>query len=482
MRPTLAAVVLLSACAPEREGPPDILLVSLDTFRADRIGALGNPDGLTPNLDHFAAESVVFTQAYSQASITMPSHTSLFTSRYAAEVSGSTRAANIPADMYTLPQVLGAYGYQTAARVAGADLSPELGPTKGFDSYESAVDFASLYHTVPMALEWLDASDPSRPTFMFVHSYDTHAAYLKPTPFGLAHAQVLPLTVEDRRLLANTPRIMDGRMHAGFDLLDTVTRSHLRPRAPAARAALATLADAARPPLPTVTPEEEALVHEVYDGAVSYADAWFGTLLARLEERGRLDHTIVVVLADHGEELGGNGLYHRCCSLGDDISHVPLMVRLPSGEGGGRRVDALVELVDVLPTLLALVGADVPAGIRGTSLVPALEGAPFPGRDVAITEGGLGLRMTSARSAAGRLTYVGVASDEPARNELIATAQLPGPAFEATAGLPVDAQEALRAGIVAWEDTLRLPDTDAAVETPPELREKLRARGYWDAQ
>jgi arylsulfatase A-like enzyme len=482
MRLPLALLVFWTACAPAREGPPNILLVSLDTFRADRVGALGNPDGLTPNLDHFAAESVVFTQAYSQASITMPSHTSLFTSRYPPESAGSTRAANIPADMYTLPQVLGAYGYQTAARVAGADLAPEIGPTKGFDSYVSAVDFGSLYHTVPLALDWLDASDPSRPFFLFVHSYDTHAAYLKPTPFGLVHAQALPVSPRERELLRSTHHVMDGRMHTSVDLLDVVTQKHLRPRSPAARAALAELGDAVRPPLATVSADQEALVHDVYDGAVSYADAWFGTFMARLAERGRLDDTVIVVLADHGEQLGENGLYHRCCSLGDEVSHVPLLVRLPGAEGGGRRVDGLVELVDVLPTLLALVGAEAPAGIRGTSLVPALEGAPFPGRDVAITLGGKGFRMASARSAAGRLTYLGVQSTEPALNDLLATAQLPGPAFEASPGLPIVAQEALRDQLVAWESTLRHPVTDAAIATPPALREALEARGYWDAE
>jgi hypothetical protein len=147
-----------------------------------------------------------------------------------------------------------------------------------------------------------------------------------------------------------------------------------------------------------------------------------------------------------------------------------------------RAVDAVVELVDVLPTVLALVGAEPPAGIRGTSLVPALRGEPFAGHPYAMTQGGLGFRMVSARSAAGRLTYTGVQSTDPLLADLLAAAQLDGPAFEATEGVASADREAQRTAMVTWFRSLRQPTTDNAAETPPELKEQLKARGYWDAK
>jgi arylsulfatase A-like enzyme len=480
-------LLALAGCASpfghaKREGPPNVLLVSLDTFRADRVGTLGNTDGLTPNLDRFAAEGITFTHAYSQASVTLPSHTSILTSRYPSEVAGSSRAANIAPDMYTLPQVLGAYGYQTAARVAGGDLSPRIGPTKGFDTYEGSVDFGSLYHTVPMGLDWLDARDAAKPFFLFVHTYDTHAPYMKPTPFGLARTADPGVSEAQRGILAATARVMDGRLHTSFDLLDAVTRTRLRPRAPEGRAELAAIVAGIQPPLAPVGPADEDLIRDVYDGAVAYTDAWFGVFMARLQERDLLDDTVIVVLADHGDVLGEGGLFHRCCTLGDEVSHVPLLVRLPGGEGGGKRVDAVVELVDVLPTVLTLVGAEPPAGIRGTSLAPALRGEPFAGHPFAMTQGGLGFRMLSARSAAGRLTYTGIQATDPLLADMLATAQLDGPAFEATEGIPAADLETQRTAMVTWFRSLRQPKSDSAVETPPELKEQLKARGYWDAK
>jgi arylsulfatase A-like enzyme len=484
----LTAVVLLAGglagCggATGREGPPNILLLSLDTFRADRIGAYGSPDGLTPNLDRFAEEAVVFTNTYSQATITGPSHASLFTSRYPSEVAGTGRAPFIAKDMYTLPEVLGTYGYQTAARVAGGDLNPAMGPTRGFESYESSVDFGSLWHTLPMALEWLDGADPARPFFLFLHGYDTHPTYLKPTPFGLLATGVSVLTPSQQHTVNATERVLDGHMHGSFDLLDNVTRTVLRPRSAEGKKRLADLVARTPRPLPVVSPSDEELIRRVYDGAASYADVQFGLLLARLEARGRLDDTVIAVLGDHGEALGDDGLFHRCCSLEDGLTHVPLLIRLPGGEGGGKRVDAMVELVDVMPTLLELASATAPTGIHGVSLTPALRGEPFVGRRTSVTQGGFSNRMLSVRGPSGRLTYTGVQSISTFLPAIVAAAGLPGPAFVASGGLDAAEQSALRDEMVQWIGTLSPSPLQAAVALPPELVETLKAKGYWDAE
>lgn len=491
LRPLASSLALLallvaglSACgrAPVREGPPNILLVSLDTFRADRIGAMGNPDGLTPNLDRFAGEGVMFTNTYSQATITGPSHASLFTSRYPSEVAGIGRAPSIAPDMYTLPEVLGTYGYQTAARVAGGDLNPAMAPKRGFDTYESSIDFGSLWHTMPMALEWLDAADPAKPFFLFLHGYDTHPTYLKPTPFGLLATGVSVLTPSQQQTVNATERVLDGHRHASFDLLDNVTRTVLRPRSAEGRKKLSDLVAKSPHKLPVVPAADQELIRNVYDGAAAYADVQFGLLLARLEARGRLDDTVVVVMGDHGEALGEDGLFHRCCSLDDGLSHVPLIVRLPGGEGGGKRVDAMVELVDVMPTLLELAGATAPAGIHGVSLAPALRGEPFEGRRASVTQGGFSNRMLSIRGPSGRLTYTGVQAISDVLAEIIGAARLPGPAFTVTEGMDPAEQAALRDELVRWNGTLSPSPLQAAVIIPPELVETLKAKGYWDAE
>ncbi|MDP2313072.1 MAG: sulfatase [Pseudomonadota bacterium] len=480
----LGALLVLGTfgCAPAPKGPPNILLVSIDTFRADRVGAFGNADGLTPNLDRFAKEATVFSHAYAQSTITGPSHASILTSRYPSEIAGTSRAPSIGKDMYTLPEVLGTYGYQTAARVAGGDLNPLMGPTRGFDSYESSVDFGSLWHTLPMAVDWLDAADPAKPFFLLLHGYDTHSTYLKPTPFGLLTTGVSVLTPAQQATLNATELVLDGKRHANFDLLDGVTKSLLRPRSAEGKARLEELTSHTPRPLPVVPPEDEALIRKVYDGAAAYADVQFGFLLAKLEARGRLDDTVIVVLGDHGEALGEDGLFHRCCSLEDGLTHVPLLVRLPGGEGGGQRVDGVVELVDVMPTLLEFAGATLPAGIKGVSLTPALRGEPFTGRRAALTQGGGGIRMISARSQAGRLTYTGVQAISDVLGDIVTAAQLPGPAFEATEGADAAEQAALRAEMVRWVNSLSPSPLQAAVLLPPELRDTLRAKGYWDAQ
>ena len=470
----------LVGCDAVRSEPPNVVLVSMDTFRADRVGVLGNADGLTPNLDRFAAEGVVFASAYSQSTITGPSHASVFTSRYPTEIAGTSRAPAIGKDMYTLPEVLKNYGYQTGARVAGGDLSPLIGPTRGFDSYEASVDFGSFWHTVPMAMDWLDAADPAGPFFLFVHGYDTHPTYFKPAPYGLLYTGVSTLTVGQQANVNASERVLDGHRHPSFDMLDAVTRTELRPRSPEGKQRLAELVS--RTKYPAVTKRDEELIRDVYDGAAAYADAMFGVLLARLEARGRLDDTAIIVMGDHGEALGEDGLFHRCCSLDDALTHVPLIVRLPRGAGGGRVVDGLVELVDVLPTVLELAGATPPAGIRGVSLAPALRGEPFPGRSAAISQGGEGVRLLSARGRGGRLTYSGVQATSDVLDELVETARLDGPSFAVSGGLSLDDQAHLRGEMVTWLRSLAPSPLQEAVSLPPDLRDALRAKGYWDAQ
>lgn len=476
--------LLLVACTPPTGAPPaehpDIVLISMDTTRADFLGPWGNPDGATPNLDRFAREAVVFTQAYSQSTITNPSHTSLLTSRYPSEFAGEDRPPVLGADKPLLGQVLGAYGYRTAAFVAGGDLSPSMGLTGGFAEYWSSIDFGSLYHTAPKALEWLDAQPAAEPRFVFVHGYDAHAPYLEPAPWGFAFiGGKLP---GNARHTLHTPavQIVDGRVFRTSQGLQAAEDARLRYRDAEGRAMTAKLADdldAAK----LKQRDLDALRH-AYEGGIYYGDMELGKLLAGLRSRGELDRAIVVVIGDHGEQLGEHGIFGHSNGVGDEETHVPLLVRLPGGKLGGTRVDGLVGLIDLMPTLLELVGVTAPAGIHGHSFAAALRGEPFAGDPAVYTQGDAGLRAVSARTTHGRLTWTGLFAGSTALPKLLTAVPLDSPGY-GEGDLPVAERAPVRDGLVAWLATLTpSPLTPAATPLPESLKAELRAHGYFDAQ
>lgn len=414
--------------------------MSLDTLRADRLGAYGSTRGLTPNLDRFAAEGVVFDQAYAQSNETLYSHASLFTAQYPSRLDALDGGFRVPPDVTTLAAAFRNASWQTAAFVAGGHLAAPFGLGEGFSVYDDASSFGSIRETTDVALRWVDqTTSEERPFFLFVHGYDTHDRYLKPTPFGYALAdpadQSLGATVA--RTVGAASNVVDGYASDRIDLIEILSQS--RPRFERGRG------------IAVVDPEARKLsdadaqhLAATYDGAVAWADACFGLFMAGLDARGLLDEVLIVVVSDHGEELGEQGVFNHRTSMSDATAHVPLLVRLPGGANGGRRVTGLVELIDVAPTLLDLAGVgalDAP----GRTLRGAIEGGPWTGRDAAITEGAL--RMLSVRGPAARLSIEGLRMENPFLPAVIAVAPIDG----VTVTLSGEAGEApaLRAALVA---------------------------------
>lgn len=468
MRPLLPGLLGLALGGCHTAGHGGIVVLSLDTLRADRLGAWGNPRGLTPNLDRFAAESVIFDQAYAQANETLFSHSSLFTSRYASELAPLDGAFRIPRGVPTLAEVLGAYGYDTAAVVAGGHLARAYGLDRGFTVYDDASSWGSLRETAPKALRWLDTRADDAPFFLFVHGYDTHDRYLKPTPFGYAFAD--PGYEGAGAAVARTPGgtmvIADGRVPAGPEPLMMLTQS--RPRFENGAGITQLAPDAA-----VLDDADVQHLTDVYDGAVAYADAAFGTFIAGLDARGLLDEVTIVVLSDHGEALGEEGVFHHRLVLNDQTLHVPLIVRPPGGTTG-RRVSALVELTDVMPTLLEVAGAQPPVDIRGHSLLAAVRGGAAPGRTTAFSEGAL--RLLSVRGTRTRLSIEGLSPGNPYGAALLAAFPLDGVSFRVS-GDPT-AAPALRSALVAWREGM--PRVDAAARVPSATTAEMRKHGYWD--
>lgn len=332
----LAAPLL--ACGPA--GPPNILLVTLDTTRADRLGPYGASGAVTPTLDAFARQAVVYERAYSSSSWTLPSHASLFTGLLPVQHGAQTaKAGNVRALGYTvrpladafetLAERLRAAGYRTAAVVGGPALRRELGLAQGFLHYDDSLRGLELFGGRRAEAVANDAiarlrEQPSPPWFLFVNFFDPHAPYDPPTPY----ARGLP-KVDEARL--NQARI--DRLTAG------------------------------RPSTPEPWEQEAAAVLLArYDAEIAYMDAQLGRLLAAVAEAPGDAGTLVVITSDHGESFGEHDYFSHGAHLYEDNVRVPLLVRWPDGAGAGTRVATPVPNHAVFAELLQAAGLQAPEG------------------------------------------------------------------------------------------------------------------------
>jgi choline-sulfatase len=300
---------------------PNVLLITLDTTRADRMGFLGSARGLTPALDALARTSAVFTRAYTQSPITTVSHATILTGAYPPAHHVNDFGAPLPAAVPYLPDLFRQHGYKTAAFVGSLILDPRAGTApgfdRGFDVYDAGFRLRQpgedRYQTLERrgdevavrALRWLVAA-PS-PFFLWVHLYDPHDPYDPPADL--------------KRRFASEP----------------------------------------------------------YDGEIGSVDRIVHRILAGLPA-GAERNTCIVIAADHGEALGDHGESTHGVFLYEATMHVPLLVRLPERRSGGARVEGRVRLVDVAPTVLEVAGLPVPAVMQGESLVPLLDAGAGSGR------------------------------------------------------------------------------------------------------
>lgn len=328
----LIALACLSTLACNRPEHTNVLLVSLDSVRADRVEArrLGKP--LAPSLARVAAEGATFTQAYSAYPNTLGSHSTLFTGLAPSEhrmaaVRDAGEDFLLKHGVTNLAGEFRAAGYATAAFTEDAFLSKDFGFDTGFEVFEEGPKGdpfrfpAHARDTVDRTLAWLK-SRPASPFFVFVHSYEAHVPY-EPSPENL--------------------RAVVGEEAAG-------------PASPFARRfdGLQSIAFH-RGTLP-LTPADLARIADLYDAEVHGLDAELGRLLAFLDGTGLASSTLVVLLADHGEEFGERAILGHGESLHESGLHVPLLLRLPGTIPAGTRVETPVGLGDVGPTIAELAG------------------------------------------------------------------------------------------------------------------------------
>lgn len=397
--------------------PRSVLLISVDTLRADRLGSYGHAAAATPVLDGLAARGLRFTNAATTVPLTLPAHTSLLTGTFPTFHGVRDNGGFYAADtLTTLAEVLQPAGLRTGAFVGAFVLDRRWGLNQGFDHYADDFDLSKFDMTVGLdaaqrpgrevvdrALAWLD-EDRVRPFFAWVHLYDPHAPYTPPEPF--------------------------------------------RSRFP-------------------------ATLQGAYDGEVASTDTEIGRLIAALESSGRLDSTLVVVVGDHGESLGEHGEQQHGFFIYDAAVHIPLIVAGPAVPA--RVVSEQVRIVDVMPTVLDLIGAAVPADVQGQSLLPLGRGEPlellaysetfYPRYHYGWSE------LTAVRD--GRFKFIAAP-----RRELYDIEADPGETRDLSPENPrmADALERALADLAARTATKAAPQSPRAIDA--ETEQRLRALGY----
>ncbi len=322
----------------------NVILISIDTLRPDHLGAYGYPRPTSPHLDALARSAVLFEDAVSSSAWTSPGLVSLLTGLFTVRHGVTGPAASAPSGTPTLATELAARGYGVPNLVYLTSIPnyANLGfgpPLQQFFSDEGGDDELA---------RWLE-HHPEEPFFLWYHYRYVHLPY-RPPAADVAAVWPAPTT--------ESP-VSEG--------LAAVQRDVIVPRDSLAFA----------------LPADRDAVTRLYDGEVHAMDAWLGNVLARLERLGLLDRSVLAVSADHGEELFDHGWVGHAsttlhASLFEELVRIPLLIRLPGGWNGGRRISDAVRGVDVMPTLLDAVGVRAPSDIDGRSLLPLMHGEPLP--------------------------------------------------------------------------------------------------------
>jgi arylsulfatase A-like enzyme/Flp pilus assembly protein TadD len=307
----IACLLPSSGLSADVKHAPNVVVITIDTLRADHLGCYGYSKIRTPNIDALAADSARFERAYTPVPVTLPAHTAIFTGTYPTlsgmhDFSGNKLNPKQP----TLATVLKQQGYTTGAVIGSAVLDSRFGLNQGFDFYYDHFDFNRLQESnieamerpgnvvADVALDWLGKNVGSK-FFLWMHLYDPHYPYQPPPPYS------------------------------------------------------------------------EQYKDRLYDGEIAFADAQFGRVIAFLKAKGLYDNTLIVLTGDHGESLGEHGEKTHGFFIYNATLRVPVIIHLP-GTTAATVVSQLVSLTDLMPTVLQELKIEVPAEVQGRSLLPLL--------------------------------------------------------------------------------------------------------------
>lgn len=324
--------------------PYNLLLIGVDTVRADHLSAFGYERDTTPNLKALADVGVRFSSTRSQAPWTLPSfssiHTSMYPSAHGAGRGGHDEWTPIDPSTTALSEVLSRVGFETQGIVANGLISPHYGLDQGFEGYQYAWAMESVERDAPSVANWVQ-DHGATPWFLFWHIMDPHLPY--------------STTQEDRE--AFTDEAYDGRFASRRS--PSVPFQVLDPR-PGRR----WYTHEGPPPPPDLTEADARFVSDYYDAELHETDAAIGRVLEAIRRSGQWDRTIIAFVADHGEGLGDHGHYHHGYTLFDDQVHIPMILRIP-GQHEGVEIDRPVAAIDLAPTILGAMGLPIPTSFQG---------------------------------------------------------------------------------------------------------------------
>ncbi len=450
----VACAAWLLGCQPQRD--PNILILVIDALRPDHLGCYGYARATSPTLDALARRGVLFADATSPSSYTRAAVPSIFTSVHPAAhgVFSQGRQVEVLSDEYaTLAETLKARGYRTAAFMPNPSLHRTFNFGQGFDLYDD--DFTigegpshegdeTARKINDRTLRWLrgDRGDPAKPFFAYLHYRDVHAPYAPPPPYD----RMFPQTGAGRLLTEAEHRAqpLDVR----------------RPRR---------------------YPDLDSYIGQ-YDGEIRYTDDRVAELLDTLKKEGFLDETVLFITADHGESFLEHGTWTHGTGVYEEQTRVPLLLVLPEEKHAGRRVEVPVQTIDIYPSILSLLGSEIPEALQGKSLLGAIEGDAdshrpvFSEARVARNKRPTGWgQMVAVRADGWKLIY----NRTERRAELYHLAEDPAETNDLIAREPDKARELVRRLRAFDQDNARRSHWRKGQEGLPEdVVEGLRSLGY----
>lgn len=311
---------------PER---PNLIIYLVDALRADRLGCYGNRRPVSPRIDAFANEAILFENAIAQSSWTKAAVASIFTGLWPVAHGTNGPDSVLPPEVRTLPEALSSAGYATAAVIANAFVSSPFGFSRGFDQFKYLKHgHGSSENVNEQVFDWI-ASQAQEPFFLYVHTIDPHAPYAAPQPFLSKYAGDVP-----------DPTVGEVETVRGLVL-------------------------------GKVTPSEELTknLESLYDAEIAHNDAGFGAFIDFLDSNGLLDNSVVLFTSDHGEAFGEHQTWTHGIDLYAEVIEIPMIMRLPKGSFGGTQTGQVVQHIDIVPTFLSLAEISSPSPGRGQNLL-----------------------------------------------------------------------------------------------------------------
>ena len=366
----------------------DVVLITVCSLRKDHLGAYGYDADVSPAIDALAERGVRYERAYSASNFTLASLTAVLTGRYGSATGVTGWDKGLTVDVPTLAEVMGIYGYQTAAFTTDAPsgFRPDYGLDRGFQHMEITPpprnspdgrfrggEKEPTGAAARPASEWLIAAD-DKPAFLMLHTRTAHFPFVVDPPgegedpTGMRQllweaGQAEAVGREDQAM----PGMAGGTAQEG--VVEIVRQDPLQVR------------------VNQVGAPASKVWRETYAEAVRLMDDDVATLMEAVSQRGR--PTMVVLVADHGESLNDHGELLHGDAFFDGVINVPLIIAMPGQKDPGRTLNMVVSQTDILPTILEAVGASVPAGIDGVSLMPSIGGDESPVHAVVLSEGGV---------------------------------------------------------------------------------------------